>query len=118
MQLISRTRRGRRGPRGGGRAGGDPAVARESPPPHGAPAPGHDELAQAHLTRARMVATLVLFASVTVAVCLAAAAFGTVHISLIRALREPLSPDPAILFGARLPRVPMGAGVGPGLAAG
>jgi iron complex transport system permease protein len=95
----------------------EPALMRESEPPHRAPAPGHDELAQAHLTRARMVATLVLFASVTVAVCLVAAAFGTVHISLVRALREPLSPDHAILFGARMPRVLMGAVVGAVLAA-
>jgi len=95
----------------------EPALLRESAPPHRAPAPGHDELAQAHLTRARMVATLVLFASVTVAVCLVAAAFGTVHISLVRALREPLSPDHAILFGARIPRVLMGAVVGAVLAA-
>ena len=95
----------------------EPALLRESAPPHRAPTPGHDELAQAHLTRARMVATLVLFASVTVAVCLVAAAFGTVHISLIRALREPLSPDHAILFGARMPRVLMGAVVGAVLAA-
>ena len=64
-----------------------------------------------------MVATLVLFASVTVAVCLVAAAFGTVHISLVRALREPLSADHAILFGARMPRVLMGAVVGAVLAA-
>ena len=95
----------------------EPALLRESAPPHRAPAPGHDELAQAHLTRARMVATLTLFASVTVAVCLVAAAFGTVHISLVRALREPLSPDHAILFGARIPRVLMGAVVGAVLAA-
>jgi iron complex transport system permease protein len=95
----------------------EPALTRESAPPQRASAPGHDELAQAHLTRARLVATLVLFASVTVAVCLVAAAFGTVHISLVRALREPLSPDHAILFGARIPRVLMGAVVGAVLAA-
>ena len=95
----------------------EPALVRESAPPQHVSAPGHDALARAHLTRARMVATLVLFASVTVAVCFVAAAFGTVHISLVRALREPLSPDHAILFGARMPRVLMGAVVGAVLAA-
>ena len=46
-----------------------------------------------------------------------AAAFGSVHISLVRALVEPLSPDHAIFFSARLPRVLMGAAVGAALAA-
>jgi ABC-type Fe3+-siderophore transport system permease subunit len=46
-----------------------------------------------------------------------ASAFGSVHISLLQAIREPFSPDHAILFGARLPRVIMGAIVGAVLAA-
>ena len=46
-----------------------------------------------------------------------AAAFGSVHISLVRAIAEPLSPDHAIFFSARLPRVLMGAAVGAALAA-
>ena len=46
-----------------------------------------------------------------------AAAFGSVHISLMRALAEPRSPDHAIFFSARLPRVLMGAAVGAVLAA-
>jgi len=80
-------------------------------------APGPHELEGAHLTRARMVAVLLTLAIVTLAVAAAAAAFGSVHISLVRAIMEAESPDHAILFGARLPRILMGAIVGAVLAA-
>src|SRR6202040_2317544 len=42
---------------------------------------------------------------------------GTAHISLARAFSDPDSPDNAILFAARLPRVVMGIVVGAMLAA-
>jgi iron complex transport system permease protein len=45
-----------------------------------------------------------------------ASAFGSVHISLLQAIRAPTSPDSAILLSARLPRVFMGAFVGAVLA--
>jgi iron complex transport system permease protein len=64
-----------------------------------------------------MVATLGLLAAVTIGVGITATVFGSVHINLLRALNQPLSPDRAILFGARLPRVLMGAIVGAVLAA-
>ncbi len=43
--------------------------------------------------------------------------FGSVRIDLVRALTQPASPDHAILFAARMPRVLMGAIVGAILAA-
>ncbi|MGH7841992.1 MAG: FecCD family ABC transporter permease [Candidatus Binataceae bacterium] len=73
--------------------------------------------AAAHLTRARMAATLAMLATGVVAIAIVATAFGSVHISLMRAVAEPLSPDRAILVGARLPRVLIGATVGAVLAA-
>jgi iron complex transport system permease protein len=82
-----------------------------------APAFDPHNLADAHLTRARMAATLVILAAITIAVSIIAAAFGSVHISLVRAMAEPLSPDHAILFAARMPRILMGAIVGAVLAA-
>src|SRR5579863_9417308 len=48
---------------------------------------------------------------------IAAASFGSAHISLARAFTDPRSPDHAIFFSARLPRVLMGAAVGAALAA-
>jgi iron complex transport system permease protein len=75
------------------------------------------ELKGAHLTRARMVMVLVTLAVAMLAVAIAAAAFGSVHISLVRAMTDVASPDRAILFGARLPRILMGAIVGAVLAA-
>jgi iron complex transport system permease protein len=71
----------------------------------------------AHLTSARMAAALATLAAAVAAVAIVATAFGSVHISLIRALAEPFSPDRAILVGARLPRVLMGAIIGAVLAA-
>lgn len=70
----------------------------------------------AHLTPGRMAATLGVLFAVVVVVGIAGAAFGSVHINLLTALREPASPDHAILFEARLPRVLMGAIVGAVLA--
>jgi iron complex transport system permease protein len=76
-----------------------------------------DRFAGAYLTRAQMVVTLGVLGAGTILVALVASAFGSVDISLMRAFREPLSPDHAILLGARLPRVLMGAIVGALLAA-
>ena len=73
--------------------------------------------AGAHLTRARMVVTLGALSAITIVVMVIATAFGSVHIDLLRATSEPFSPDRAILLGARLPRVLMGAAVGAVLAA-
>ncbi|HEY1851529.1 MAG TPA: iron ABC transporter permease [Candidatus Binataceae bacterium] len=75
------------------------------------------DLADAHLTRARMALTLVVLSIVLILVSIIAVAFGSVHIDLIRAVVDRASPDHAILFGARLPRVLMGAIVGAVLAA-
>ena len=76
-----------------------------------------EDLSAAHLTRARMTLTLGALALLVLLSAVVAAAFGTVHISLLRALSEPRSPDHAIFFSARLPRVLMGAAVGAALAA-
>jgi iron complex transport system permease protein len=75
------------------------------------------EFEGAHLTRGRIVGVLTLLTVITIGVALTATAFGSVHISLLRALADPLSPDRAILVGARIPRVLMGAIVGAVLAA-
>jgi iron complex transport system permease protein len=71
----------------------------------------------AHLTRARTVITLGALSALLAAIAIIATAFGSVHISLMRAVAEPFSPDRAILVGARLPRVLMGAIIGAVLAA-
>ncbi|MBV8056196.1 MAG: iron ABC transporter permease [Deltaproteobacteria bacterium] len=73
--------------------------------------------AGAYLTRTRMLITLGALSAVTILAMILATAFGSVHIGLLRAVREPFSPDRAILLGARLPRVLMGAIVGAVLAA-
>ena len=75
-----------------------------------------ESLAGAHLTRTRMVVTLSGLSALTIVVLIAAIAFGSVHINLVRAFREASGPDHALLFGARLPRVLMGAAVGAALA--
>ena len=75
------------------------------------------DFSAAHLTRARMTLTLGALALLLLLSAIVAAAFGTVHISVLRAISEPLSPDHAIFFSARLPRVLMGAAVGAALAA-
>jgi iron complex transport system permease protein len=73
--------------------------------------------ADAHLTRLRLISTLVVLGAISGAICLAGIAFGSVHISLGRAIALAESPDHAILIGVRLPRVLMGAIVGAILAA-
>src|SRR5262249_31524163 len=72
--------------------------------------------AGAHLTRTRMIVVLAGLTLIAIIVMIAASAFGSVHINLRRALYEPYGPDDAILLGARLPRVLMGAIVGAVLA--
>jgi iron complex transport system permease protein len=74
------------------------------------------ELAGSHLTRGRLAGTLATLLAIFVALALLSTAFGSVHISMLRALADPASPDRAILIGARLPRVLMGAIVGAVLA--
>ncbi len=75
-----------------------------------------EALAGAHLTRARMALALGALAALMLGAALVSAAFGSVHISLVTAFTDRQSPDHAILFGARLPRVIMGAAVGAVLA--
>ncbi|MBF6560587.1 MAG: iron ABC transporter permease [Candidatus Binataceae bacterium] len=79
--------------------------------------PPIDGLAQAYLTPARVATTLAILAAILIAVAIVAAAFGSVHISLIRAIADRASADHAILFGVRMPRVVLGAIVGAVLAA-
>ncbi len=74
-------------------------------------------MAHAHLTRTRLLGVLTMLGVALIAVCTLAAVFGSVSISFARALGQPTSPDHAILFTARLPRVLMGAVVGATLAA-
>jgi iron complex transport system permease protein len=64
-----------------------------------------------------MVITLAALGVITITIVIIANAFGSVHISLVRAVDQPLSPDRVILVSARLPRVLMGAAVGAVLAA-
>jgi iron complex transport system permease protein len=71
----------------------------------------------AHLTRARMVSVLFGLCVILAVVSLLGILLGSVPINLIHALTRPASPDHAILFAARLPRVLMGAVVGATLAA-
>ncbi|MGO9604832.1 MAG: FecCD family ABC transporter permease [Candidatus Binataceae bacterium] len=73
--------------------------------------------AGAYLTRAKMVAVLLLLALVLIVAVLVAATFGSVHISLLRAFDDASSPDHIIFFAARLPRLVMGIIVGAVLAA-
>jgi iron complex transport system permease protein len=75
-----------------------------------------ERFAGAYLSRARMSTTLAVLTAATIAIGIIAIACGSVHINLTRALADPLSPDRAILSGARLPRVLMGAAVGAVLA--
>jgi iron complex transport system permease protein len=78
---------------------------------------GIESLAEAHLTRLRMATTIGALSLLLLMSIIVAAAFGSVRVSLVRAFVEPHSPDHAIFFGARLPRVLMGAAVGGVLAA-
>src|SRR5512138_3126436 len=72
-------------------------------------------------TRARLLRVALLFALPSIAICLAAPALGSVHVSLLRALdwRIPFDQnlDAQILFVARLPRTLAGVVVGAALAA-
>jgi iron complex transport system permease protein len=76
-----------------------------------------EEFSRAHLTHARMVSTLGGLALLALGSMLFAAAFGSVHVSLVKAISDSRSPDHAIFMSARLPRVLMGAAVGAVLAA-
>src|SRR5258708_28304588 len=82
-----------------------------------APHHGGDQFTDAHLTRGRLVSILSALFALLIVCAIAAASFGSAHISLSRAFTDPMSPDHAIFFGARLPRVLMGAVVGAVLAA-
>jgi iron complex transport system permease protein len=64
-----------------------------------------------------MLLTLAVLAALLAGVAIVAVAFGSVHISLVRAIADTASPDRAILMSVRLPRVLMGAIVGAILAA-
>lgn len=80
-------------------------------------APATPTAPASHLTRARLFSILGAL-TILLAVCaIAGLLFGTAHINLARAFFEADSSDHAILFGARLPRVLMGAIVGAMLAA-
>ena len=72
---------------------------------------------QSYLTRARMVTVLFALGVALAAACTLALLFGSVKVDFVRALTQPSSPDHAILFAARMPRVLMGAVVGAILAA-
>jgi iron complex transport system permease protein len=76
-----------------------------------------DIFAGAHLTRARMILWLTILTVALVVSLVVGALFGSVHVNLIRAITDSSSADHAIFFGARLPRVLMGAVVGAVLAA-
>jgi iron complex transport system permease protein len=73
--------------------------------------------AASHLTRSRLLSALGALTILLVVCALAAASFGSAHISLTRAFADVNSPDHAIFYGARLPRVLMGVVVGAVLAA-
>lgn len=68
--------------------------------------------ASAHLTRVRLTITLALMAAGLALVTMGAAAFGSVHISIVRAVSDAASPDRAILMSVRAPRVLIGVAVG------
>jgi iron complex transport system permease protein len=76
------------------------------------PAASVNYFAGAHLTRGRAAFALLVLAGMLGLVVVLACATGSVHISLARALENPASPDHAILFVARIPRVILGGVVG------
>ncbi|HYK63738.1 MAG TPA: iron chelate uptake ABC transporter family permease subunit, partial [Patescibacteria group bacterium] len=80
-------------------------------------APSSKPTPSAHLTRARMFSILGALTILLVVCAIVGLLFGTAHISFARAFSDRDSADHAILFGARLPRVLMGAIVGAVLAA-
>jgi iron complex transport system permease protein len=83
---------------------------------------GHDAhrdleaLSGAFVTPWRAARRLAILLAAVLLAAAAGCAFGSVHISLIRAFTRPGSSDHAILFDARLPRVLMGLAVGAVLA--
>ena len=80
-------------------------------------APASKPAPAAHLTRIRLLSILGALTILLVVCAIAGLLFGTAHISLTRAFSDPDSPDHAIFFAARLPRVLMGVIVGAMLAA-
>lgn len=96
---------------------GEPCFRSTPPASEGAPKRVPQIFAGAYLTRTRLTFVLAALSAATIVVILLAITFGSVQASLLRAVREPYSPDYAILVGARLPRVFMGALVGAVLAA-
>ncbi len=70
----------------------------------------------AHLTSRKVALTLALLGAALVVVAIAATSFGSVHISLTRALSDSSSSDSAILYGVRIPRVLMAIVIGAVLA--
>jgi ABC-type Fe3+-siderophore transport system permease subunit len=97
-----------------------PAKVSAAPPAahqSGAEGLGAAPTEQTYLTRARMVAVLGALGVVLGTVCMLGVLFGSVKVDFVRALTQPSSPDHAILFAARMPRVLMGAVVGAILAA-
>src|SRR5580658_10369088 len=76
-----------------------------------------DDAPRSHLTRSRMLTTLGVLTIVLAGCSFIAVSSGSVHISLIRAMSDAGSPDHAIFFAARLPRVLMGIAIGAILAA-
>jgi iron complex transport system permease protein len=101
--------------------GRPPASVHESPSARHEPSSAYardlDSLSRAHLTPARMFAMLAALTAILIVSVVAGATFGSVHISIVRAFKDAASPDHAIFFGARLPRVLMGVVVGAVLAA-
>lgn len=88
-----------------------PSVKHESTS-HGEARRDLEALAGAFLTPGRAAARLAILGAAVIAAVTAGCAFGSVHISLLRALRHPASAEHAILFDARLPRVLLGIAVG------
>ena len=86
-----------------------PVRTSEAPAARAAPA--------SHLTRARLFSVLGALTILLIVCAIAGVLFGSAHISLVTAFADPASPDHAILFAARLPRVLMGVIVGAMLAA-
>ena len=76
-----------------------------------------ETFAGAYLTRGRMILWLLILTATLVVSLIVASVFGSVRIDLIRTFTDTASADHAIFFGARLPRVLMGAVVGAVLAA-
>jgi iron complex transport system permease protein len=70
----------------------------------------------AYLTRSRMLLALAVLAAALIVSMIVAAAFGSMPLSIVRAITDSASADHAIFFGVRLPRVLLGAVVGAVLA--